>query len=250
VSELDFDDREAYFAAIAETYDRLQPVIAGPGYRAGLDFVLRLIPHEPDDAFVCVELGCGTAVVTEAVLERFPAARCVAIDNEPAMLEIARKKLAAHGDRAEIWMAEAATAEVPDCDLVLSSFMLHHVPPGDLPVLLRRMAASLSPGGCAIILDTMQAGPRWGEQMGAASGRLYRAHVQAAIASGQATQAEIDARWAFKRKMKAEAKDVEYRHTAEGILEVMRAAGFEEVGLVWRMFASTILVGFVPDRTR
>ncbi len=247
MSESDFDDGQAYFAAIAETYDRLQPVIAGPDYRAGLDFVLDLVPREPADAFTAVELGCGTAALTEAVLERFPAARCIAIDNEPAMLEIARKKLAAHGDRVEIRMAGAATAEVPDCDLVLSSFMLHHVPPGDLPVLLRRVVASLSPGGCAVILDAMQAGPRWGEQTRAVSGRLRRAHVQAAIASGRATQAEIDARWAFKRKMKGDGKDVEYRHAAEDVLGVMRAAGFEEVGLVWRMLASTILVGFVPE---
>jgi hypothetical protein len=47
MSESDFDDRRAYFAAIAESYDRLQPVIAGPGYQAGLDFVLKLVPHEP-----------------------------------------------------------------------------------------------------------------------------------------------------------------------------------------------------------
>jgi len=42
-----FDDSQACFAAIAESYDRLQPVIAGPGYQAGLDFVLKLVPHEP-----------------------------------------------------------------------------------------------------------------------------------------------------------------------------------------------------------
>jgi len=30
-----FDDSRAYFAAIAESCDRLQPVIAGSGYQAG-----------------------------------------------------------------------------------------------------------------------------------------------------------------------------------------------------------------------
>jgi len=241
-----FDDDRDYFAAIAQTYDRLQPVIAGPSYQAGLDFVLRLIPHEAGEKFVCVELGCGTAALTAGALARFPAAECVAIDNETAMLEIARRKLAAYGGRADLREADAGTVRIPECDLVLSSFMLHHVPPEDLPVLLRRVATGLSPGGCAIFLDTMQAGPRWGEQMGTLSGRLYRAHVRAAIASGQTTQDEIDARWAFKRKMRDEGKDVEYRHSAEHLLEAMNEAGFDEAGLVWRMFASTILVGFVP----
>ncbi len=244
MSESHFDRSQAYFAAIAESYDRLQPVIAGPNYQAGLDFVLTLIPHEPEDAFVCVELGCGTAALTEGMLERFPAARCIAIDNELAMLEIARKKLAAQGGRAEVRLAEAATAELPECDLVLSSFMLHHVPPDDMPELLRRTATALSPSGCAIFLDTMQAGARWGRQIGAANDRLNRAHVQAAIASGRATQDEIDARWAFKRKMKQEGHDVEYRHSAQDILRVMAEEGFGDVGLVWRQFAATALIGF------
>lgn len=42
-----FDDSQACFATTAESYDRLQPVIAGPGYQAGLDFVLKLVSHEP-----------------------------------------------------------------------------------------------------------------------------------------------------------------------------------------------------------
>jgi hypothetical protein len=68
-----------------------------------------------------------------------------------------------------------------------------------------------------------------------------------AIAAGLATQDEVDARFALKRRMKEEGKDVEYRHSAEQIIEVMQAAGFDEVGLVWRTFASTILMGFVPE---
>jgi hypothetical protein len=167
------------------------------------------------------------------------------MDNEPAMLEIAGKKLAAHGDRAEVRMAEAATAEMPECEVVLSSFVLHHVPPEDLPGLLGRTAAALTSGGCAIILDTMEAGPRWGEQIGAASGHLYRAHVQAAIASGRATQDEIDGRWAFKRKMKEEGRDVEHSHSAGDIMAAMSVAGFDEVGLVWRQFAFTIVMAFL-----
>ena len=66
MSESHFDETQAYFASIAESYDRLQPVVAGPAYQAGLDFVLKLIPHEPEDAFTCVELGCGTAALVIA----------------------------------------------------------------------------------------------------------------------------------------------------------------------------------------
>jgi trans-aconitate methyltransferase len=246
VSEPSFDDSRAYFAAIAESYDRLQPVIAGPSYQAGLAFVLDLVPREPDDAFAAVELGCGTAELTRRVLDRFPHASAVAIDSEPAMVEIARNKLAAYGDRAHVREADAGAVQIPRCDLLLSSFMFHHVPPDTLHAVLSRIAGALSPSGCLVILDTMRVGPRWSGRVAAASRRLYQRHVAAAIAAGQTTQAEIDARWAFKRKMKDEGKDVEYRHSAERLLEAMHEAGFDEAGLVWRMFASTILVGFLP----
>lgn len=244
MSESHFDETQAYFAAIAESYDRLQPVVAGPAYQAGLDLMLDLIPHEPDDAFTCVELGCGTAALTKAVLERFPAARCIAIDNEPAMLEIARRKLVAYGRRAEVRVAEAATADIPRCDLVLSSFMLHHVAPDQLGTLFGRPKRALTPGGGFIVLDTMRVGPRWGERIAAQNRRLYRRHVEAAVKSGIATQEEVDARWEFKRRMKEAGRDVEYSHSAEDLMAALESAGFEEAGLVWRRFAATIIIAF------
>jgi trans-aconitate methyltransferase len=244
--DTDLNTDRDYFAAVAKSYDRLQPVIAGPSYQAGLDLVLVLVPREPEDAFAVVELGCGTAELTRRLLDRFPRARAVAIDSEPAMLEIARQKLLPYEDRVELREADVLACDLPPCDLVLSSFLFHHVPPDSLHAILSRIAGALSPSGCLILLDTMQVGPRWSERVGALSRRLYQRHVAAAIAAGAATQAEVDARWAFKRTMKDEGRDVEYRHSAERLLETIHEAGFDEAGLVWRMFASTVLVGFVP----
>ena len=243
-----FDADRDYFAAIAESYDRIQPIIAGPSYRAGLAFLLELVPRESDEAFTFVELGCGTAALTQSLLERFRSANSAAIDSETAMLHIARAQLSPYGDRAEVLQADVLTCDIPACDLVLSSFMFHHVPPDRLSETFSRVAGALTPGGCLILLDTMQVGPRWAERIGAQSRRLYRQHVAAAISAGTVTQAEIDARWAFKQKMKQEGKDVEYRYSAEDILNSMCEAGFDEVGLVWRQFASTIVTGFVPDK--
>jgi len=241
------DDPKSYFASVAESYDRLQPILAGPAYEAGLAFVLDLVPHQEQDAFICVELGCGTGTLTHRVLCKFPRARALAVDSEPAMLDMARKKLAPHGDRIEVRQADVLACELPSCDVVLSSFMFHHVPPERLEGTLRRIARGLAPSGCLVLLDHMTVGPRWSERIGAQNRRLQRGHVAAAIAAGRATQDDIDARWAFKRKMKEQGQDVEYRHRAEDITEAMRAAGFDEIGLVWLRFGITILMAFVAQ---
>ena len=236
-----------YFASVAESYDRLQPILAGPSYEAGICFVLDFLPCDPGESFACVELGCGTGTLLDRVLARFPCASGVAIDAEPAMLAVAQRKLSRWGERVRAQEGDVTTCGLPPCDIVLSSFTFHHVPPPALGEMLHRVAAALRPRGCFILLDQMTAGPAWGDQIGAQSRRLQRAGVSAAIAAGATTQAEIDARWELKRTMKAEGKDVEYRHGAEGLLAAMQRAGFSEVGLVWRMFATTVLVGFVSE---
>ena len=46
--------------------------------------------------------------------------------------------------------------------------------------------------------------------------------------------------------MKAAGKDVEYEHRAEDLTHTMKRAGFDDVAVVWRIFADTILLAFVP----
>lgn len=241
------DTGEDYFAAIARSYDRLQPVLVGPGYALGLGMLVDLVPHEMTDAFAFVELGCGTATLTRMVLERFPNATAVAIDGESAMLEIARQKLVPHRSRAEVRQADVLSCELPTSDLVISSFMFHHIPPDELNEVLARIAGALRPGGCLILLDQMVAGLAWSTQIGGQSRRVNQRYVAAALARGTVTQEELDARVAFKREMKEQGKNVEFRHSAERIIETMQAAGFDEVGLVWRMFANTIIMAFVAE---
>jgi len=239
------DENEVYFASVAATYDRLQPIIAGPSYDIGLAMMVNLVPYDSGDVFQFVELGCGTATLTCCVLDRFPGSKGIAVDSEPAMLEAARRKLESYGDRVEVYEGDILICDLCACDVVLSSYVFHHVPPEKLKEVLSRIVDALRPGGCFILLDGMTVGLAWGKRIGEQSRRLYHRHVAAAIATGRTTQEEIDARWAFKRRMKEGGRDIEYRQSVEHLLEVMFEAGFQEVGLVWRMFATTILAGFV-----
>ncbi len=235
---------ETYFATVAADYDRLQPILAGPGYEAGLSMLVDLVPFDEDDAFTFVDLGCGTGALAQRVLERFANARAICIDGEPAMLRVARTKLAGYGDRVDIRHADLLPCDVPTCDLVVSSLVFHHVPPQRLEDAFDRIAGALPPGGCLLLMDQMAAGPTWGLRVGSQRRRLHDRHAAGWISVGRATPEEIDARWALKRSMKEQGLDAEYRHTAENLLAEMAGAGITETALVWRMFAMTILMGF------
>lgn len=238
---------DAYFAVVADTYDRLHPVLAGPAYNLGLNMIVDLIPHDPLDEFTCVDLGCGTAECAHRILAHFPNSRAVCIDCEPVMLNLARRKLAVYGNRARILEDDLMTCAIPGCDLVMSSKVFHHLPPNQLFPLFRRAALALSPAGCFILFDHMNLGSPRGERMRLAARRILRYHTASAISEGRATQEEVDARRAFKRQMEAEGKDTEYSHTGEQILSVMSDAGFVETSVPWRMLNDTILMGFTSS---
>ncbi len=155
-----------------------------------------------------------------------------------------------HSRRVVGGEADMVNCEIPGCDLAISAKAIHHVNPDDLPALFARIAGALSPGGCFILFDAMSMGPAPGEKVRMQSSRFRQLHFQRAIASGEATRAEIDARMDFKRKMKAAGKDVEYGHASEDLIRTMDRAGFDEVAVVWRMFSDTILLAFTPDAVR
>ena len=233
----------SYFATIADSYDRLQPVLSPP-YSRGLDMLVDLIPFDADDAFEFVDLGCGTAEPTVRVLEHFRCATGTCIDSEPEMLSLARRKLTSYSDRIEVREADITSCDIQPCDVIFSAKTFHHLPPASLPELFARITGALRPGGCFVLYDAMSVGPRWGAGVRQHSSRFRQRHLQDAVASGIATQQEIDARVEYKRAMKAAGQDVEYEHSAENMIDAMSEAGFDEVAVVWRMFADTILPGF------
>jgi len=238
---------ETYFASIAENYDRIQPIIVGPSYDRGLQMVIDLIPYGVNDEFQFVELGCGTAEPSFRVLTRFPSARGICIDNEPAMLEIARKKLSSYQNRSVVQESDISVCKIPSCNVVYSTLAFHHVSLEKMSAVIQRIFEALSPGGCFILYEHLSTTPVIDTKVRQQWNRINQQYINEAVAAGRVTQGEIDARWSFKRRMKTEGKDTEYYHSAEDILQKMRESGFTESGLVWRMFQATILMGFKQE---
>jgi trans-aconitate 2-methyltransferase len=121
----------------APSYERM----AAPVTAMGLDVLARLELRGDETV---LDAGCGTGRVTEALLERLPEGRVIAVDGSPAMIEQARERLA--GDRVDLLVADLAALELPEpVDAVLSTATFHWVPDHDR--LFERLHAALKPGG-------------------------------------------------------------------------------------------------------
>jgi cyclopropane fatty-acyl-phospholipid synthase-like methyltransferase len=156
-------------ATIARSVRRDDPKqIVGRGYDAvalryaawagtvdspAMSWIRELVDLLPPGSEV-LELGCGRGV--PATRELAKRHRVVGVDISSAQVELARH----HVPEATFVHADALELELPPAsyDAVVSLYMLGHVPPGEQPVLVERIAAWLRPGG--LLLTTMGAGER------------------------------------------------------------------------------------------
>ena len=123
-----------------------------------------LIAHADfEGASTLFEIGCGTGRVAERLL-RGPAppdAQYVGADLSPTMVQIARDRLAAFGDRAKIVQTDGGFSfDRPDAsqDRVLATYVLDLLSPPDIHALLAEAHRLLAPTGRLCL-----AGLTWGK---------------------------------------------------------------------------------------
>ena len=100
------------------------------------------------DGLQVLEIGCGRGVGTALLFEHFGAHRVMACDLDPAMVALARQRLASYGsDRLVLAVADAAAIAAPTAsfDAVVDFGIIHHIP--EWPAALREIRRVLRPGG-------------------------------------------------------------------------------------------------------
>lgn len=137
---------------LAPIYDRYCPVIGlGRAFRQTTLYHAELKPGES-----VLDVGCGTGVLTRlAALTVGRTGYVIGIDPAAKMIGVAKKNALSQGSRAEFRLAviEDLPFEDNHFDCVLSSAMLHHLPP-DLKVKgLKEVRRVLKPGGRLVLVD-------------------------------------------------------------------------------------------------
>lgn len=122
------------------------PVQSDP---AALERLAKATEFPPDS--LVLDAGCGPGLVSEVLLRH--GCRMFGVDLSAEMVARARKRCAAHGDRARFEQASVYDDVVSGpFDGAISRYVLHHV--ADPDAFVGRQVQLLRPGGVLVLCDT------------------------------------------------------------------------------------------------
>lgn len=191
------------------------------------DLLARLLSFDESAEPVIADLGAGHGTLSEVLLDRFPRARAVCLDVNPAMIESGQRRLARFGERAryarmdlgEAWPADAGGP----FDAVVSSRAIHHLGEAGKRALFRGILERLRPGGWFLNFDYVRA----------PSELLSELYVRA-LGNEQGPPRDHH--------------QGHHSHTSPlpGQLELLAAVGFTEVDCFWKYLATALYGGRKP----
>lgn len=220
-----------------------------------LDAIEALLPEE----FVALDLACGPGAISQRLLERFPRARCTAIDFDPVMLALGEGALGTYGGRlrwldADLmhkgWADSFGAASV---DAALSTTALHWLPAADLVELYRLLAGLLRPGGVFLNGDNMDYGPdlptlqrvtqearnrMWSDGSFAARGIQTAEQWWDSLGELPSMAPLIEER----RRRLATKERQESSRVFDLHVGALRGAGFREVSTIWQSGTDRVLI--------
>lgn len=224
--------RQAFDSSVTN-YDRLRRRLVprfDDFYGTALDLLDQIAGGGP---LRCLELGAGTGLFTEMILDRFPLTQVIALDSAAQMAEQANRRLARFGARAEIRVADYRHApwDAP-VEAVVSALSIHHLGHDEKRTLFRRVHEALTPGGIFINAD-QSLGPTPAIEGG------YQSRWVADVRAAGVDEADLSA--ALKRIA------LDLNATMIDQLAWLAEAGFAAADVAWKHYRFTVFWGRKAD---
>jgi tRNA (cmo5U34)-methyltransferase len=224
----------------------LEGVRGGIPYAADqLEIMLRVITANNSSVESFADLGCGSGVLAQSILGRFPAAHGTLVDFSTPMLAAAREQLRDYAGRVEFAHADLATGEMWQAaggmfDAIVSGFAIHHMPDKRKRELYKEIYDHLKPKGMFVNIEHVASPSPWAE--------------------GNFDELMIDSLYAFhtrrgsgKTRDQVAAEHVHRPDKAANILAPvelqcawLREIGYEEVDCYFKVFELAVFGGRRP----
>jgi tRNA (cmo5U34)-methyltransferase len=131
--------------------------VAVPAREEQMATLLSLLPFGREEAFHVVELASGEGMLSQAIVEAFPAATVMALDGEESMRQATATRLRPYGERAQVAAFDIAGVTwygvLESADVVVSSLCVHHLHGQGKRDLFTMVHDCISARGCLLIAD-------------------------------------------------------------------------------------------------
>lgn len=182
-----------------------------------------------------IEIGVGTGLTTRALLAACPELFITGIDDEPNMLQQARQKLQPHAHRITLLQTDALTAlqqqAAASIDVVASSQTLHNFQPTYRASVFQAIARVLKPGGLFIN------GDKYARDNGAAHQADLAERLEHFKKFAELGRPDLAEAWT---QHNYEDEAIKIREGEQ--LAILRALGFQDVGVVYRAGMEAIII--------
>jgi trans-aconitate 2-methyltransferase len=177
-----------------------------------------------------VDLGCGTGETTATLLDRWPEAKIVGVDNSPEMLASATARAVPDRLAFELGDLRTWTPSRP-VDRLISNATLHWVP--DHAAVLARLAGMLAPGGVlAVQMPNNFAAPSHVELRAAAAAGPWAARLRDAWEPNHAESVTWYAETLLGLGLEVDAWETTYVHVLpgeDGVLEWVKGTALRPI---------------------
>ena len=149
-----------FFARMADSFQAQQDLIAGlPQYRDSLLALLDSLSFADDAS--AVEIGPGDGAFLPELARRFQ--QVSALDNSPAMLDLARQRCLDEGlGNVQLALADALGEDALSADCVVLNMVLHHfAAPAEA---IKQLARRVKPGGSLLITELCSHNQSWARE--------------------------------------------------------------------------------------
>ena len=219
----------------AQKYEQRADLVL-PKRQEMLSLIVQLIPFGRDEPLRVLDLGTGTGVPAQRVLQDFPRANVICVDKSAEMMEISCAKLAEYGDRVRFVQADledpAWNNGLPDkFDAIVSALAFNLLTDRAKQRLFAQCYEMLEPYGCLVFSDRLRAADKAVDRLYLDQWMDFIVRQTREVLGKEVTLETVTAR----QRSLDEAAGVKSA-TLEDILAWLKQAGFAQVECYWKYF--------------
>lgn len=150
------------FNQCATKYDQDRPKLV-PCFHEFYGTAMRVIPFSAEKPIHVLDIGAGTGLFANMILQAFSPAKLHLTDISEAMLDQARLRFAGNPIVTYSVQDHLNLGATSEYDLVVSALSIHHIGNCDKQILFQKIYSALRPGGMFINADQALAPTTHGE---------------------------------------------------------------------------------------